>query len=166
MTKNKIVATTTLATFAIFALAALLYKGDTKKPKAVAGNAEGQLVRPHSFIYGPKDAPVTIVEFFDPACEVCRAFHPIVKETRAKFPRSVKVILRYTTFHKGSDEVVRILEAARLQNIFKPVLENLLEKQPTWASHHAPDISKAWKAAAVQFRLHRGGFLLGGPGVP
>jgi protein-disulfide isomerase len=147
MTKNKIVATS-IAALAIFALATFLYKGDTKLPEAVGNTAESQLVRPYSFVYGPKNAPVTIVEFFDPACEACRAFHPIVKQIRAKFPQSVKVVLRYTTFHKGSDEVVRILESARLQSIFKLVLENILEKQPSWASHHAPDISKAWQAAA------------------
>ena len=33
-----------------------------------------RLVRPHSPIFGPKKAPVTIVEFFDPACESCRYF--------------------------------------------------------------------------------------------
>ncbi len=148
MTKNNIVVTITIAAAAIFAMAAFFYKGDAKKPGMVAGNAESQLVRSHSFIYGPKNAPVTIVEFFDPACEACRAFHPIVKKILDKFPKSVRVVIRYTTFHKGSDQVVRILEAARMQNIFKPVLENLLEKQPAWASHGAPDISKAWQAAA------------------
>ncbi len=148
MTKNNIVAKITIAAFAIFALAAFLYNGDTKKPGAVADKSEDQLVRAHSFIYGPKKAPVTIVEFFDPACEACRAFHPVVKQILEKFPKSVRVVIRYTTFHKGSDEVVRILETARLQNIFKPVLENLLEKQPVWANHRAPDINKAWQAAA------------------
>ena len=29
---------------------------------------------------GPETAPVTIVEFFDPACEACRAFYPVVKD--------------------------------------------------------------------------------------
>ncbi len=148
MIKNNIVATTAIAAVAIFALAAFLYQGNQEKPDAVAGKDENQLVRSHSFIYGPKKAPVTIVEFFDPACEACRAFHPIVKQILEKFPKSVRVVIRYTTFHKGSDEVVRILETARMQNIFKPVLENILEKQPTWAFHRAPDISKAWQAAA------------------
>lgn len=40
-------------------------------------NADGiqeALMRPYLPIMGKKDAPVTIVEFFDPACEACRAF--------------------------------------------------------------------------------------------
>ncbi|MFS8328883.1 thioredoxin domain-containing protein, partial [Vreelandella titanicae] len=34
-------------------------------------------MRSHSPILGREDAPVTIVEFFDPACEACRAFYPL-----------------------------------------------------------------------------------------
>jgi protein-disulfide isomerase len=37
------------------------------------------LVRPHSPIFGNPAAKVTIVQFFDPSCETCRAFYPIVK---------------------------------------------------------------------------------------
>ncbi len=147
MTKNQIMATTVIAVLALFAAATTLYKGPAQKPEQIAVGGQNELVRPHSFIYGPKDAPVTIVEFFDPACEACRAFHPIVKQIMSQFPKSVRVVLRYTTFHKGSDEVVRILEAARRQNLFKLVLESLLKSQPEWASHSAPDLARAWKAA-------------------
>ena len=38
-----------------------------------AGQAESSLVRSHSPILGPQEAPITIVEFFDPACEIGRA---------------------------------------------------------------------------------------------
>lgn len=97
------------------------------------------LMRPYSPILGPEDAPVTIVEFFDPACEACRAFHPVVKDILAKHEGAVRVVLRYTPFHgEGSEEAIRVLEAARMQGIFEPVLEALLEHQPRWASHGAP----------------------------
>jgi protein-disulfide isomerase len=97
------------------------------------------LIRSYSPILGPEDAPVTIVEFFDPACEACRAFHPIVKDILAEHDGAVRVVLRYTAFHgEGSQQAIRILEAARMQGIFEPVLEALLEYQPRWASHGAP----------------------------
>ncbi len=108
---------------------------------------DSPLVRPYSPYFGPTDAPVTIVEFFDPSCEACRAFHPIVKQIREEFPESVRVVLRYTTFHKGSDEAVRILETARIQNIFEPVLEAMLDAQPKWATHGNPNLNIAWEAA-------------------
>ena len=106
------------------------------------------LVRAHSPILGPVDAPVTLVEFFDPSCEACRAFHPYVKQILAMYPRDVRLVIRYAAFHQGSDEAVRLLETARVQNVFLPVLEALLAEQPRWAAHHAPDLARAWQIAA------------------
>jgi protein-disulfide isomerase len=108
---------------------------------------EAGFVRPHSPIIGPVDAPVTISEFFDPSCEACRAFYPIVKQIMDRHPDQVKLVLRYAAFHEGSDEAVKIIEAARLQELFIPVLEALLSRQPEWAVHGAPDIELAWKIA-------------------
>lgn len=107
------------------------------------------LVRPHSPILGPVDAPVTLVEFFDPSCEACRAFHPAVGEIRKQFPTQVRVVMRYTLFHEGSDQAARILEVARMQNKFEQVLDALLEKQPTWALHDGPQIDVAWRVAGA-----------------
>lgn len=94
------------------------------------------LIRPHSPILGPKEAPVTIYEFFDPACEACRAFHPIVKDIMAEHGDAVRVVLRYAPVHGEASKVaVRMLEAARMQGRFEPVLEAVLKLQPRWASH-------------------------------
>jgi protein-disulfide isomerase len=104
-------------------------------------------VRRHSPVIGPADAPVTIVEFFDPSCEACRAFHPIVKQIMAQYPNDVRLVLRYTPLHEGSEEAVRILETARQQNVFEPVLEALFVEQPQWATHGGPQLDRAWAAA-------------------
>ena len=58
-------------------------------------------------------------------------------------------MLRYTVFHEGSDEAVRILEAARMQDKFEPVLDALLEQQPGWALHDRPEMEVAWEIAAT-----------------
>lgn len=107
------------------------------------------LIRPHSPVLGPADAPVTLVEFFDPSCEACRAFHPVVQEIRRQFPTQVRVVMRYTVFHQGSDEAVRILEVARMQDKFEQVLDAILEKQPTWALHDGPQMDVAWRVAGA-----------------
>jgi protein-disulfide isomerase len=116
--------------------------------KAVQTAELNALVRPHSPVIGPVNAPVTIVEFFDPSCEACRAFHPIVKQILDRFPGKVRVVIRYAAFHRGSDEAVRILETARLQGMFLPVLDALLEAQPQWAAHGSPRLERAWNVAA------------------
>jgi len=103
--------------------------------------------RSYSPSFGPKNAKVTITEFFDPACEACRAFYPIVKQILSRHPNDVRLVLRYATFHQGSETVVRMLETARQQDKFKLVLEALLEGQHEWASHGKPNISRAWEIA-------------------
>jgi len=106
------------------------------------------LVRPYAPVLGPVDAPVTIVEFFDPACEACRAFHPIVKQILEEHDGMVKVVMRYAAFHPTSEEAIRILEAARIQGMFTPVLETLLEGQPVWAPH-GREPGSVWDVAAT-----------------
>jgi len=113
--------------------------------EAPAGSA---LIRPHSPVLGPDNAPVTIVEFFDPACEACRAMHPVLAEIRKRYPEKVRIVMRYATFHDGSDIAVRILETARLQDVFEPVLEALLAAQPQWADHSGARLDIAWAVAA------------------
>lgn len=118
---------------------------------------EALLIRPHSPVLGPADAKVTLVEFFDPSCEACRAFHPVLKQIRETYPNDVRIVMRYTVFHEGSDEAVRILEAARMQDKFEPVLDALLEEQPRWAVHGAPALDVAWEiAASVGMDMARG----------
>lgn len=108
---------------------------------------DNRLVRFHSPVFGPSTAPVTIVEFFDPACETCRAFYPIVKNILAQYPNDVRLVIRYAPFHAGSDQVVKLLEASKRQNKYQPVLESLLAAQPQWADHGQPNLDLAYQAA-------------------
>lgn len=107
-----------------------------------------RLVRMHAPVIGPPSAPVTIVEFFDPACEACRAFHPYVQQLMAQYPTEVRLVVRYAPFHEGSNQVVKLLEASRRQGKYLPVLEAVLEAQPVWADHGQPQPELAWGAAA------------------
>jgi protein-disulfide isomerase len=106
-----------------------------------------RLVRMHSPVFGPQAAPVTIVEFFDPACETCRAFYPIVKNLMAQYPNDVRLVIRYAPFHQGSDLVVKLLEAAKTQGKYQTVLEAVLAAQPSWADHGQPNIEVAFQVA-------------------
>lgn len=135
-----------------FAIAALLYpqaKEPAYQPVTHAQTSAPQrtenLVRFHSPSFGPSDASVTVVEFFDPSCEACRAFYPIVKQMMEKHPQDIRLVLRYVPNHQGSEEAARILEAARKQDLFVPVIEALLDSQPAW--HDDPQIVAAWQAA-------------------
>ena len=94
--------------------------------------------------YGSAQAKVRIVEFFDPACETCRAFYPLVKDLVDSHPGKVQLIVRYTPFHAGADTAVKVLEAARLQDLFWPVNRALLNAQRTWGADHDPRPDLIW----------------------
>lgn len=117
----------------------------TQAPAQQATSSAANLVRFHSPVFGPAQAPVTIVEFFDPSCEACRAFYPHVKKILAENPDNVRLVLRYVLFHQGSEEVARLLETARKQNLYPQVLEAVLEAQPGW--HDDPKVKEAWIVA-------------------
>lgn len=124
--------------------------GPVAEAEPVAPELADAMIRPYSPILGPAEAPVTIVEFFDPACEACRAFHPIVKDIMAEHGDAVRVVIRYTPFHgAASEEAIRVLEAARMQDVYVPVLEAVLREQPRWASHGAPEPGLVLQIAAM-----------------
>ena len=116
---------------AVFVAGVLLYQKRTQRAQESTATAESsRLVRMHSPVLGPQNAPVTIVEFFDPACETCRAFYPLVKELMARHPRDVRLVVRYAPLHQGSDQLVKMLEAAKRQGKFLPLLEAVLQASP------------------------------------
>ena len=124
--------------------------GPVTEAEPVAPELADAMIRPYSPILGPAEAPVTIVEFFDPACEACRAFHPIVKDIMAEHGDAVRVVIRYTPFHgAASEEAIRVLETARMQDVYVPVLEAVLREQPRWAAHGAPEPGLILQIAAT-----------------
>ncbi|WP_278484607.1 DsbA family protein [Achromobacter insolitus] len=152
MNRRLLVISISVVSIIVFVVAAYLMR-TASEPMPQAKQAEvgavapdaATLVRFHSPVMGRIEAPVTIVEFFDPSCEGCRAFYPYVKQILSKYPNDVRVVMRYVLFHKGSEETVRMLEAARRQDLFEPVLEAILEAQPEW--HDDPAVTAAWRAA-------------------
>jgi protein-disulfide isomerase len=128
-----------------FAVAAYLYdRQQVEERDALAQQHAEALIRDYSPRLGNPEAKVTIVEFFDPACETCKAFHPLVKQLMASYPDQVNLVLRYAAFHPGSDTVVKMLEAARLQGKYWETLEATLDAQPAWAAHGNPQPDRLW----------------------
>jgi protein-disulfide isomerase len=106
------------------------------------------LVRFHSPSFGEAGAKVHIVEFLDPACSTCRAFYPFVKEMIAANPGRIRLSIRYAPFHKGSDQVIRLLEAAKKQGKYWQTLEAVLAVQPQWLVDHVSRIELVFPAVA------------------
>ncbi len=98
------------------------------------------LVRADAPSFGNPNAPVHIVEFFDPACGTCREFYPLVKALMAANPDKIRLSLRYAPFHPGSEAVVKVLEAAHRQGQFEPALQALFAAQNAWVINHTSHV--------------------------
>lgn len=135
-----------VALLAMFAAATLIYQSRQEEQAAqLAARNREHLLRVHSPTLGRPDAPVVIVEFFDPACGTCRAFYPLVKDLMTVNPERIRLVLRHAPFHKGSDQVAAMLEAARKQGKLWPALEAVLAAQPAWVVNHTARADLAWK---------------------
>ena len=145
MNKKWIVISTAVAVAVAFVAGIMVFRDRSTAlvTQAVQNNNEA-LVRAHSPVYGNPAAKVTIVEFFDPACETCRIFYPIVKRMVNSSFGQVRLVVRYAPLHKGSDTAIKILEAARKQDKYWEVVEKTFANQPQWAVHGNPQPELIW----------------------
>lgn len=145
MNKKYLVSGVALMLLIGFAIAASLYDAQRTEEMTVQVQQNASILeREHAYTTGEKSAKVTIVEFFDPACETCAAFHPFVKQMMDANPGKIRLVMRYAPFHHGSDDVVKILEAARKQGKFMETLEAAYRSQADWAAHHNPQPERLW----------------------
>ncbi len=127
-----------------FVMATLIYRNhQATLPGASAAGNQDVYERQGAPLKGPADARVTIVEFFDPACDTCADFYPLVQQLIDKYPGKVRVMMRYAPMHAGSAEVVKMLEAAHLQGKFFPALELLFKNQQRWVVNHVSQPDRA-----------------------
>lgn len=130
---------------AAFIVGAFFYKNQkTEQAAQLAAKNQIALVRADAPSFGNADAPVHIVEFFDPACGTCREFYPLVKNLMAAHPGKIRLTMRYAPFHPGSDQVVKVMEAARKQGQFQQTLEALFSSQTVWVQNHTAQADLIW----------------------
>ena len=142
--KNILIASAVLL-LVVFGVAAVLYKNHQADQAAqIVAQNRAVLERAHAQTFGNPNAPVHIVEFFDPACETCRDFYPLVKKMMAANPDKIKLSMRYAPLHKGSDQVVKAIEASRKQGMFQQTLETLFASQGHWVVQHVSQPQLIW----------------------
>ncbi len=112
------------------------YRDSVQGERKGQANADGPLVRPDSPALGPADAPVTLVEFMDPECESCGAFHPTVKRILKDYDGKVRLVVRYMPFHPNSVLAATVTEAAGEQGKYWEMQELLFRRQSEWGEIH------------------------------
>ncbi len=144
MNKKWVVLSTIAAVVVAFIAGAWVFQSRSTQQRTQTAQTNAA----HSPVFGNPAAKVTIVEFFDPSCETCRAYYPIVKSiVNASFGQ-VRLVVRYAPLHQGSDTAVKILEAARVQGKYWEALEKTLAFQPQWAAHGNPRPEMIWELIA------------------
>lgn len=145
MQNKKIVLIVSIGLLILFLITGYIYKNNQTEEYVKMGKEQALLFqRPNSFVVGNKDAKVQLVEFFDPACETCAQFHPLIKEIMEENDGKIKLVLRYAPFHQNSNYAVMMLEAAREQNLFMETLEFMFDTQDYWVRHHVVDAKELW----------------------
>jgi protein-disulfide isomerase len=138
-----------MALLLAFVAGTLYYKSESDRSaqQAAAKNRE-LLPSVNSPGLGSPDAKVHIVEFLDPACETCAVFYPHVKKLMAENPGRIRLSVRHVPFHKGSEHVVRMLEAARSQGKYWQALEAVFASQSQWTMNHQVYPERVWPSLA------------------
>jgi protein-disulfide isomerase len=118
------------------------------------------LVRADSATLGPAEAPVTIVEFYDPECESCAAFNPTVKKMLKDYPDQVRLVARYMPLHPNSLLAAAFTEAAGEQGKYWQMQEILFQRQSEWGERHGapttsqpPDVPALFEKYALELGL-------------
>jgi protein-disulfide isomerase len=136
--KNKSLALSSIiALVLVFGVAWFFYtqqKQDNLE-KLAQNSSEAPFIREHSPRFGDNTKNVTLVEFVDPMCEACAAFHPTVQKITHEYADEMRLVVRYLASHSHSKYAVKILEASRKQNKFKEVLDVMFRTQNLWAVH-------------------------------
>ncbi len=133
------------------------YRNSIQSERVTSNNNSGapkinpeQLVRPDSWTLGPADAKVTIVEFYDPECESCAAFHPAVKKIMKDYDGKVRLVTRYMPLHPNSISAATFTEAAGEQGKYWHAQELLFQRQHEWGQKHG---AAAASAPPVNFNV-------------
>ncbi len=122
------------------------YRSSIQKESIVGNSNSGgkpkiapeQLVRPDSPSLGPADAKVTLVEFYDPECESCASFAPVVKKILKENEGKIRFVTRYMPLHPNSLTAANFTEAAGEQGKYWEAQDILFRKQPEWGTKHGP----------------------------
>ncbi len=91
---------------------------------------------------GPKDAKVTVVEYYDFECPPCGAYYPILSELEKQHP-DVQFVYRYFPLsgHLNAMHAALAAEAAAMQGKFAEMKREIFEHQDEWGGKDAADAS-------------------------
>ena len=88
-------------------------------------------------IQGPANAPVTLVEYADYQCPMCKVYSPIITELLRRYPDKVRFEFHYyplVQIHRYAMDAAKAAEAAGDQGKYWEMHDLLFDEQERWAS--------------------------------
>jgi protein-disulfide isomerase len=103
---------------------------------------------------GPANAPVTIVEWFDFQCPMCRFSAPIIDQAMAKFEGKVRLVHKFFPLksHQYSDIAARTAFAAMQQGKYWEMEKLLFDHQQDFEPSSADRFAKELRLDMARFR--------------
>jgi len=103
--------------------------------------------------FGPTNAKVTIVTYFDFECPFCKKFHDDLKQAVAPYAKDVRLIYKHypLSFHAQSENAALASECANAQGKFDSYANLLFDKQVEWSA--TPGLQK-FKDYAYRTKLN------------
>jgi protein-disulfide isomerase len=117
-------------------MGASYYRESVQSERKSSASGNNPLVRPDSQSIGAADAPITLVEFYDPECESCREFHPRLKRILKDYDGKIRFVARYMPLHSNSVAAAVVTEAAGEQGKYWEMQEVLFKRQSEWSAGH------------------------------
>ena len=101
-------------------------------------------ITPEDPVRGPKNAPVTIVEFSDFQCPYCGRVQPVIERLLKKYPTQVRLIFKNTplSFHPYAKGAAEAALCAGKQGKFWEMHD--------WLYSHQQELGKDWMPKAVK----------------
>lgn len=147
MAKKIAIIFSTLAVLGIIIGVFFKSQKDQQLTKENESAAQAQIVRDFSYAKGNLDSKVTVVEFYDPECEACKAFHPMGNQLMSLYGDQIKFVARPMPLHGSSDMAIRLTYAAGKSGKFWEMFDLLFEKQDEWGHKQFPPLDLFMKYA-------------------
>ncbi len=97
-------------------------------------------IRQSDWRFGNPDAKVTLLEYSDLQCPVCRNYEPIVEQARAAYASSTLFLYRHFPLqqHQWALASAHAAEAAGMQGKFWDMVHVLFQNQESWVQSKNP----------------------------
>ena len=145
MKNLKVVIFTVVGFIVAFIAGSFIYeKSMSSKLDSISGADGAPFVREHSPKFGKNGKNVTVVEILDPECGACAVFYPVVEKILDDYGDDIELVIRYMPNHTNSKDVIKILEASRMQGKYKETLDIIFDSQQTWGKYGDPKPDLIW----------------------